>query len=143
MLKLIDLANEISKQDNSHTQYPIFEVREMERVYGKDLQLPDGHIYVDPNDFEVSFEEEQDALEYCRENDIDLEDLEVFEYQEVEKTVAYFLTRDATQTYIDQNSHHFHEPFIYIESAWRNWQIQSLVAEIFKLADRELPHFWK
>lgn len=50
-----------------------------------------------------------------------------------------YLTELAAQFHIDKNSYHYHKPFVYVESAWRNPEIQNLRRIICAIFGMEAP----
>lgn len=56
--------------------------------------------------------------------------------------VGPFFTEKAAQAHIDANDYHYNKPFIYVNSAWRNPEMQTVMNILFKLAGKETPSWY-
>jgi len=53
-------------------------------------------------------------------------DMRSFSRKEIDVFVGAYLTQIAAQKHIDQNHYHYHKPFIFVNSFWRNCEMISL-----------------
>lgn len=161
------LASEIAQQDNLGTQHPIFVVYDWDEIiidsnHGsgdmKFLYKPEEYSYEDcvlmtAEEKEAQIQEliDEASLEY-KEGEVpeevlirsQYEDLfEEVDVQRVRRFINVFLTREAAQQFIDQNRYHYNEPHIFVDSAWRNDQLKSLIQAVFEASGTTVPHFWK
>ena len=83
---------------------------------------------------ESMFEWLKENCEHCRDY------LTEYYYFVVERFVSVFFTRKAAQLFIDKNSYHWTNPHIYVNSLWRNYEMQeirnSLLNGELKLVDK-------
>ena len=125
---LIQLSLQLQTQDNRITADPIF------CVYQKERRLqPDGFGE------NQGFLDEEGNLSDKDEGTQDNPTKEVeFSVKDVPVSGQCYFTEKAAQQHIAQNSYHYDEPFVYVESAWRNYEWQSLREIILSLAQKEV-----
>lgn len=126
-LKRIVLS--IEKQDNRATADPIFCVQEKNRFYGVDRGYTENFVWI--NDFSEE-EYEEDTIEYLEMEKLrnslykDPDGWRKVGYEEYYYTSQTFLTEAAAIEYIEKNKHNLSSPRIYVDSAYRNYEIQSI-----------------
>ena len=47
-----------------------------------------------------------------------------------------YLTKKAAQTHIDANHYHYNKPFVYVEGAWRNTEMQKIMQFIYNIENK-------
>lgn len=143
------MAELMCTQNNRATEHPIF------CVYQKEQRLSeDGFCEIVDEDREVVFQSEDDMVEafenkteFMREHCVSSEQydsvvldscayenicaLMVWEqryYKEVDVPVGgqYYFTEEACHKHIKMNSYHYNKPFSFVESPWRNPEMQLL-----------------
>lgn len=62
-----------------------------------------------------------------------------YKLEDVPVSGQVYLTEMAAQAHIDANHYHYKNPFIYVESAWRNLEMQNLRRIICALFNMEAP----
>lgn len=159
------LAEAMATQSNRGTQYPLFYVYEKEEVSVSSDGSADRIIFVTDDYSEVTEYEDEDGNLWkcegsgwgtwrCEGKDEELEDYEVEEkfgltkvyLKEIDKPVVDagpFLTEAAAQRHIDANYYHYNKPYIYVNSAWRNYEMQGLLQLLFALAGKEVPSHYR
>lgn len=141
------LLVEMADQENRATQYPLYEVQDVREICGPDLNNPDRTYYVCNTDSELFFESEGELEEYLQDHDensyeYERDDFSPMECEEYHYVVQTFLTEEAAELYIHNQSHNLVKPRIYVNSAYRNFQLIQLVQELFNKYGVEIPHYW-
>jgi hypothetical protein len=132
------IIRQIGKQDNAATAFPYFvAVQELQWFpcengsrWGEDVRE---RIFVD----DVSMTQEE-FRKHCIENADEAEDRweddmeeqwEINHYEETSMWVtrAVFLTREAAEKFVKSNHYHFGETRFYIEHAWRNRELETII----------------
>lgn len=143
---LMKLAQELKTQNNAWTQNPLYIVYDWEKV-------PTSSDYADDSqwreiDGECFYDSEEECIEALKENYDDEtyepeegEDYEQVYYLKKRVYVATFFTRKAAEQFIKVNEYHWHEPHIYVESMWRNYEFQGIVRAIAELDPAECPNW--
>jgi len=139
---LNEIKERLNTQDNRATANPIFVVYDWEKV-----PCPEGYtddcVYLHDGD-EIGTTKEE-VIKFCKENDIklpddieemdywnfdswigDQEELTKWYYQKVRRFVNVFFTEEAAQRFFDANHYHYSEPHIYVNSLWRNPEMQAV-----------------
>lgn len=119
MRDLAEIGADINSQENLATAHPLFIVQQKRRIYGIDPDHShDGYIL-------VSYGEEvgEDELE---ENELTLEDCDKVYYIDIWQFVTACFTRVGCEQYLQANGHNLKDPRIYIESAHRNVEYQTV-----------------
>lgn len=146
---LRNLSKELKTQDNRITANPVFCVYEKKIVF-----VPDDcgdHINWFDNEGSILSKKDIKKIikEYLKDNKdssiLDEEDiLEELEYrkasyniEDVKVSGQSYFTEKAAQKHIDQNHYHYKEPFVFAESAWRNYEFQKLREIILNLTNNE------
>lgn len=139
---LVHMSNAMAVQDNAGTANPLFCVYQKEKVmvpegYGDGVHWHDGDgNFIDEEDID----DDETIKEYCEEHpedkDLDAEDIlkklgyEKF-YYKIEDVPApdgqVYFTHESAQEHIRRNHYHYHEPFVFVNSAWRNDEMQLLM----------------
>ena len=148
--KLIALATEMTTQDNRITAMPfMFQVKEEQRVYDYGLNGSNRCLMYE-GEQEHDFESEDDLREIitdnCSSGDRDVPDFENMDfddmvewmeargYEQVTWSVRHvykntFFTAKACQEHIDANRHHYNNPTVFLNRAFRNPEME-LVSEL-------------
>jgi len=140
---LLNLSKELRSQDNRATADPIFCVYQLERFYTED---GDHECYVcDGEELDKDFVQEsiaqyrKDNLGCALSDDAIIEELGYrilrYDFKEVPVSGQCYFSEKAAQEHINQNSYHYNKPFVYVESAWRNYEFQSIREMIIQLAE--------
>lgn len=137
---LMNLSKEINTQDNRITADPIFCVYQkvmtpMPEGCGEEGWInEDGNLLTDEDINEIADEyneehkDDKEKTEFKDDEEI-LEELEYrkvnYEFKDVLVSGQPYFSEKAAQDHIDCNHYHYHKPFTYVESAWRNdeWQV--------------------
>lgn len=157
---LKQLQKEINTQLIQGQQKPYyFVIEDYEKVYGKELNNPDGiAVFCKKYDYENIYEGEfkpyQELFEIIKqhyeENDYEYteddsvfdeydlqkcfnDEIEIIQYQEVAKHSNMFLTQEAAQNHLKENHYHYSsEAHTYCQSIWRSEEIKlfQLLSEI-------------
>lgn len=140
-----ETALQLKTQDNRHTDTPIFRIYEEIKVEKRD----GCGDHIERLDYEGA---EEHYCDHCKrileDNDQDFEklptigedgcscnyiddahwtyDIELLPSKSVYDGVA-FITEKAAQDYLKANSYHFNKGVVYAESAFRNWELQSII----------------
>lgn len=154
--KLKELAEKMAKQNNELTQNPIFFLKDKERRYSFN------------DDYETStwveVKEDCYVCECCQsfyQANPNWEDnpncewetdegkcewsswlAEYIEEYVIKYEPWFFLTREAAENHIKQNSHHYNDPIIWCGHLWRNNEILWIINKIFEITWVEKPHFY-
>jgi hypothetical protein len=124
---LTELSKKIQTQDNRFTEHPIYLVCDVYDVIVDDDYTPTGmghdietrYVYKNPEDSDYGGIEESDVDEYCKENNVDKDDLERLYVAEMPYTVNAHLTDEGAKQYILSNRHNLHKPYTYANSLYR------------------------
>lgn len=157
-----NLANEMEKQGNRATQYPLFYVYEKEEFWVDNDADSDRVAFYDPNNTELTDEKEDEDGNIWKfdgnwngewKNEETGETLDYYDAEEkfgirklhlktIDKpavNVGPFFTEKEAKEHIRLNYYHYKEPFIYVNSAWRNPEMQEVMHKIFELAGKDIP----
>jgi len=142
---LINLSKELHSQNSRITVDPIFCVYQLERFYNEDGEH---ECYTcDGEEIDAEFVRES-IVQYRKDNagihssdDWVIKELcyrkLCYDFKEVPVSGQYYFSEKAAQRHIDQNSYHYNKPFVYIESAWRNYEWQKIREIILNLTNSE------
>ena len=159
---LTELANELKTQDCVATAKPVvFKVMETKKRVAMDPAYSDGMVLVLGEDgtefFEADVAAAQDFLREYEFDDKDMEDLDAIDtieglatfceekgiddfhytgYERYEKFSGEFLTRRACERHIAANRHHYEDPKVYTDYAWRNPEFERLLEIVEKFATK-------
>jgi hypothetical protein len=148
MMDLEKIAEEIRTQDNLATQHPIFILFDKERL-PTDSNYSDEYIYLDVENDAYEIEGNKDALaKFVKDEfpdtdvdkmdedqlfdfmvDIRKKDACQFEKVYVKKIDVFkqaFFTSKSAHEFMQANSHHFNEPYIYCDTLYRNYEMQAI-----------------
>lgn len=142
---LTKLSTRLKTQDNAWTQDPLYIVYDWQKV-PTDSNYSDYSEWHEMDNYESFYDTEEECCEAMREN-ADDDDLELEEGEDYEQVfylkkriyVATFLTRKQAEVFIKLNEYHWSEPHIYVESMWRNYELQQLVDIVTNLTESEKP----
>ena len=130
--QLSKLRTELQTQDNAITADPLFVVFQEERIYGvsQDYQT-DGYTWVGEDDSAVTADDDEakvldKLLDDDRELSIGGVTFERVWYRIVPRFVTACLTRKGAEDYIACNGHNLTNPYIYVESMYRNAEMIAL-----------------
>jgi hypothetical protein len=111
---LVKIGEEILKQDNRCTAYPIFQVRGKRRIYGMDPDYTDNPVWVDL---------ENECEEVDPPDDENNTSLLKTGYVEIWEVITCAFTEKACLEYIEKNKHR-HSSYVkldvYADSLYRN-----------------------
>lgn len=140
----------IVSQDNASTHLPMFIVQQRRRNYGYDPDYTDDVAWIDVCNDSVEADTETAArLEAARnrfyagdredcENDPENGCWERTAYVDTWEFVTVCFTRVAAEEYIADNRHRMTDPRIYVDSAYRNREWETIREHLRSLASREL-----
>jgi hypothetical protein len=145
-----NMAETMAKQDGRLTQHPLFYVYQkvevgvdrrmdfdyIERLFDGDVRGWSGDLC--ENCLEIYKEDGMEALPEVN-TDCGCELIYLKTEDEPCMDVGPFFTEEEAQRHIDANHYHYKKPFIYVNSAWRNPEMQTLLKTIFGVAGIEVP----
>jgi len=125
------LKKELNTQDNLGTENPFYIVFERIKYTCKDGYSDDWHWvgedgdYIGDDDELKEYilennEKEIEVDEFDNEKEIDNEIFRKWHYQIIPRFSQAFLTRKGAENYIESNGHNLTDPYIYVNSMWRN-----------------------
>lgn len=128
MIDLKALQHELKTQDNAITADPLFCVYQIRRIGGLDPDYSDNYEWYNSVDCEVADEKKAKALERYSKKFLGAEpkNWRKVYYRDMRQFVTACLTRKGAEEFIRVNGHNMREPFIYVESMWRNEEMKSL-----------------
>ena len=129
--QLAALRTELRTQDNKFTADPLFVVFEEHRVYGVGPEYTDDFEWLQEDDHSIAADsDEVKILERLRADGRPLSiggfDFVRIGYKAVRKFATACLTRQGAEDYIACNGHNLINPFIYVESLYRNAEMIAL-----------------
>lgn len=134
------------KQDNRATQYPLFVIQQDVRRFvnpGEDYnereRTEDVHEYWLCDDCMKIHENGQELPPECEKCDEDAFVHYVIEQEFVISQAGVFLTEEACETHIRENHYHYRNPRSYVISAWRNPEMQAVMRQTIGIAGKEIP----
>jgi hypothetical protein len=135
-----DLAERMTKQDNRATQYPLFCIYQTEEREVNEGDDYDRIVYYNDDYSEIAsfteYNEDEIPQEFYHRALLK-------EFSVPVESVGPFFTEKAAQDHIDANDYHYTKPYIYVTSAWRNYELQTTMKLIFELAGMEIPSCYK
>lgn len=160
-----EITEKMSKQNNRATAFPLYYVYDKEELsVGQDADA-DREILRDEDWHEINeiTDDDEEIWKFDGKqmwtNQKTGEEITSFELQDNyarEYTVDYmkrfdkpvvnvgpFLTEEGAQAHIDANNYHYEEPYIYVNSCWRNYELQNILTILFTLAGKEVPRWYK
>ncbi len=136
--QLAALRTELQTQDNAITADPLFVVFQEERIYGvsQDYQN-NGFTWVGEDDSLVTADDDEakvldKLLDEYRELSISGVTYQRVWYRIVPRFVTACLTRKGAEDYIARNGHNLTNPYIYVESLYRNEEMIALCEHLMK-----------
>jgi hypothetical protein len=137
-----NIANEMMSQSNRGTEFPLFCVYQKIKV-PKPEGVGEFRAWSDSGGEPIYEDDLQDCnpvKEYLHEHpedkDMEPEDIltEKLDYREVYYNIEdmpvdgqVYFTEKAAQAHIEANGYHYNEPFVYVVSAWRNPELQTIM----------------
>lgn len=131
---LTKLSEKLRTQDNRYTANPIFHVIDLNDVIVDGEYSPvseHGDVekrygYVNPENTEDGFIEEEDVDKWCEENEIQKDDLTYLCIAEMPYVVNSHLTIEGADRFIAENKHNLKKPYTYTTSLFRCWDMIEL-----------------
>jgi hypothetical protein len=137
----------MSKQSNRSTQFPLFYVYEKEEIWVDGDASSDKTVFVNEEGDDTTEEQDENENTWvleegnwadkwkCKETGEEIDGYEAEEKFKLHRcsvkivdkpvvNVGPFFTEEAARNHITSNNYHYNEPFIYVNSAWRNWEMQ-------------------
>lgn len=142
--QLTSTISNLKTQDNSHTRDPVFIVYQkrpmaINEVFSPDIEGETWEVYKPRDNWDEAWYTEEELIEYLKEEDsYNEEEFEIYDYESatvghMRIFVGCFFTREAAQQHIDSNYYHYNEPFIYVESFWRNPEMETIRNILLKI----------
>jgi len=137
--KLIELATEMTTQDPRCTRGPhLFQIQTTENCAAYEGQGEEVWIHPEGEGGSV---DEQEEIENYKDSVVNVQKLEDFEEMDEDEKMVYlgfykvnettrqkyqncFFTAKGCQEHIDSNSYHYNEPVNYLNSGWRNPEME-------------------
>ncbi len=139
------------EQNHRCTQYPLFAIQEDNEIWvgkyddcGYDIQKRSDDI------------DEDELCENCLELFNNSDDLPdecnscsdcCFEFFKIEKVfnlkAGVFFTEKACLEHIEANKYHYNNPVCFCISAWRNEEMQTIMQDILKCTNKEIPNHYQ
>lgn len=131
---IIKLINDMDGQDNRGTASPYYyNIMDTERIYGIDGDYDhDGMIYVDKNDSEIFYTEEEVQENEWEEEYVD-EHFNMVHYKDMKVYKNAFLSEKSALEHVRLNHYHYNEPKVYAEYAFRNKDIELILEFLNKV----------
>lgn len=145
---LMNLSKELKTQDNRITEHPIYRVYQKTTIvkadgFGDQIGYLDdeGHITSledlqksgEIEDYRREHPEDSDEDDECiLENRLKYQKLELNE-EDIPVSGQVYFTENAAATHIVANHYHYNRPFTFVESAWRNFEWQTIREIILNL----------
>ena len=127
--ELDELRLRLLTQDNRMTAHPIFVVFEKRRICGLDSDYSDDYFWRTSDGVDVADAEEAAALDLIRWPNEKMINGVMFEkvyYLEVNRFVTVCFTQKGAEAYLSNNGHNLRNPFIYVDSLYRNREMIEL-----------------
>lgn len=135
---LVELAERMRTQDNACTAHPVFTVQQRKRIMGLDPQWSDDHIVWLDDDFgEMSPKDSAPLEEAYQETYEEPKGYTRTAYVDEWEHVMSFFTNAEALNYIERNRHHMTDPRVYVDSAYRNYEWQQVVAFLLECAKEQ------
>jgi hypothetical protein len=157
-----EIAEAMKMQSHRMTQHPLFYVYEKEDRWANDDGDYDRIAFVNDEGNETDQEEDEDGNTWmcsdgqwtCDETEETIDEYEAMRkfslrkvaLKEVDRPVVDvgpFLTEQGAENHIRANGYHYNKPFVYVNSAWRNEEMQGLLKFIFEVAGVPVPSQYK
>jgi hypothetical protein len=124
---LADVGEQIRTQDNQCTSDPLFVVQEQRRILGIDSDYSEDYVWLHEYDHEYEAEEAE-AVELDERWDAGLpcSGWDKIHFIELWQSVTVCFTARAAEAYIEANRHNLRNPRVYVDSAYRNAEIQAI-----------------
>lgn len=151
---LVDMANEMRRQNNAATAHPIYVVKERIPFYlteSSEFSIPDSSfvkaVYTNREDTDDGlefFDSEEELLQHYRDemeyDQEDMDNIQIEEYcmYELQRPRAFFFTRKEAEELIERIPYKLADPFIYVESAYESDEVKQLMNWIISLGDAEM-----
>ena len=145
---LINLSELMQAQDNRITEHPIFCVYQKEKVIKPETHASEW-CWAD-SDGELAEEDVEEKIKEFKEDNPEstLEDEEdileelgyskfYYEINDVPVQGQSYFSENAAKRHIELNDYHYSQPFTFVESAWRNYEWQTIREIILSLTKRK------
>ena len=140
------IGEEMNRQDNRATQFPLYVVQETKEVITHE-DFADYYICVDEEGQKM---DEESLCEDCEGEDelrspcvgcgfsrrVPVKEEEVFALR-----AGVFLTAKACEEHIESNKYHYSKPRSYAISAWRNYEMQAIMQFLSSQAGQVAPFY--
>ncbi len=143
-------GRKMAEQDNRHTQYPLFVVRNKVKRYcaAEDAEFSDRYEFAPKNaicDDCRKQEEEGELPDQCRTDECLEEAFAWFNWEWVEDIRAgVFFTAEECERHLKKNAYHYHEEaHVYCVSAWRNPEMQAVMQHLIEGAGMKVPSHYR
>ena len=144
--KIEQIGEEMNRQDNRGTQFPLYVVQETKAVPTSNDDS-EYSIIISGDGDEM---DESDLCEDCEYLEarkkacvgcgflhrVDVKEIKVFELN-----AGVFFTAKACEEHIEANKHHYSKPKSYAISAWRNWEMQEVMKHLSSQAGTIAPFY--
>ncbi len=125
------IGQSLRTQDNHCTHQPLFIVYQKRRIYGIDTSLTDDVVWRDIEGYEAN-EDEIKELEKTYNDTLDIPDNWYRTgYMDIDVFVTACFTEEGAKKYIEVNGHNLKKPHIYVETLYRNGEM-NLIRESLK-----------
>lgn len=141
---LFHILDEILTQDTAATAWPLYSVMEKREIWGVDADYHNcktfyvdkeglGRYQLTEEEYE-RFQEHPDLFEKEYGSDFNEYNFYKINVTEVESFVTTCFTRKAAEEYIASNKHNLRKPYVYVHSAYRNYEMINLMKLFIGLA---------
>ena len=142
------LGKKMNKQNNCCTQFPLFVIKQKVKRYGDSgwcseverLEEIDESLYCQK--CLKKYEKGKKLPDYCEECDSECFAHYNWEDEIVENVGCFFTSKEAKE-HILLNYYHYHNPFVYGISCWRNYEMQKVLEILSRLGGngKALSHY--
>ncbi len=146
---LKNTSEQMRKQNNRGTQYPLFVIQDKIKVYGasdwKDEMERNSDSDQHCEDCSKIAEEKGELPDTCEEDDCGDDCFNHYSWEwQFDLRAGVFFTEEACNNHIKQNDYHYHKDVrSYVAGAWRNEEMVAVMQSVLKLtADdkKSIPH---
>lgn len=122
------IQHELNTQDNAITADPLFCVYQKRRICGMDPDYSEQYVWVHvDSDYAEADEKQTKTLDrYEKRTGEALNGWRKVYYYESNQFVTACLTRKGCEEFLRVNGHNLRQPFIYVQTLWRNEEMKDL-----------------